>query len=880
LPKDFDVAGALKAGYTAQDIADHLGKEDQFDVNSARKAGYTSEDIIKYLTGYEIPSGIDSNVEGTVGVMEKADTRFGKMAEALSAPNYAMAQGASAALKGEPILPAMKKGFLLEEPKVFGDVLEENMPYSFADPTTSAVIQAGGGLALDVALDPITYMGGIGKRVVKGVSKSWEYVSKNNEAVESLGKLFSNQVGSTVHKEAYEILSRFENIKHSRTGRAVEEMVQLDKKIKKLAKDTGEDVTVLRSRIVDNVEKRLKSDNETVNEIASFVKERNVAQLAKEQDLGLRTGEVIKETSGVDYFIHAVTPDGKKWLEKYGGKEFKGITRNMTDVHASMVHRKYGGMTVSEINDLMRKKGFEGEFFIKDPARGQAVRDLRHARAVTAAEFYDEMGKTFGRVEATPDLVQVTPERLKGMYFEPDVAQIIDLHHKAFINPDEVNKFLRHYDNVQNWWKRWTLGIFPAYHARNMAGNVWNNSLAGVRNPKVYKEAYNIQRGKTGVIKTVTGDMDYGEVMQLAHERGVLGRGFYGGDIPSAVDDAMMKGKWLTVGSDNKLVRGGMKVGKAIEENARLAHFVDKIKKGMSPDDAARSVKKFLFDYTELTAFEQNVMKRVLPFYSWSRKNLPLQAEMFLRRPGQQMLPIKFKHEIERLSEKDNPPPEANVSEFLKGDYAIRVGGRSEEGTFPYAPLAGYLPWGDLPRWVNNPVETFMYMTSPLIKEPIQQVANYDAFFRRRIANPELEQSVVFPTGDQEFTRFLGVRLSPRASHVLRNIRLLSIIDRANPFNVFGEDRIGVRELGPGQKLAQYIIGIRNYDQDELKGVVYGIFKEKRKIDELTKELRFLARELGRAKDPTTTKDIRDRIRMIQNAQKRIATEEIPKHIR
>jgi hypothetical protein len=171
-------------------------------------------------------------------------------------------------------------------------------------------------------------------------------------------------------------------------------------------------------------------------------------------------------------------------------------------------------------------------------------------------------------------------------------------------------------------------------------------------------------------------------------------------------------------------------------------------------------------------------------------------------------------------------------------------------------------------------------MTSPLIKEPIQQAANYDAFFRKKISNPELEQSVVFPTGKQEFTRFLGVRLSPRAAHVLRNIRLLSTIDRANPFQVFGEDRVGTKELGSGQKLAQYILGIRNYDQDEVKGVVYGIYKEKRKLDDLAKELRFLARELGQTKDPTTTQDIRDRIEIIVDAQRRIAREEIPKHIR
>jgi hypothetical protein len=818
------------------------------------------------------------------------ETNFGKFAENLSRPNYAMAQGVSAAIKGEPILPAMKKGFSLQEPKVFGEVIEENMPYSFTSPTTSAVIQTVGGLALDIALDPLTYAGGVGGRLLKQGGRALKYIEKNSDLAVDLGRLFSNDVGSAAHREAYEVLRKYENIKHSRTGHAVEDMVQLDKRVTKLAKDTGEDPHLLRARIVDNVENRLKGDNVTVNEIVSYISDRNAAALAKEQKLGLRIGEVIKESSGVDYFIHAITPSGRKWLGKHGGKEFRGMSRVMTDQHASMVHRNFGNMTIDEVNQWARKKGFDGEFFMRDPARGQAIRDLRHARAVTGAEFYDEMGARFGTKEAAEELMEVKPERLKGLYFEPDVARIIDLHHEAFVNPKEVNRFLRHYDDAQNWWKRWTLAVFPAYHTRNMMGNFWNNSLAGVRTLKPYREALAVQTGKKGALKTATGSIDYEDVLQLAHERGVMGRGFYGGDVPSAVDDALMKGKWWTLSSKNKLVRGGMKTGRAIEENARLAHFTDKLSKGMSPDDAARSVKKFLFDYTELTPFEQNVMKRTLPFYSWSRKNLPLQAEMFLRRPGQQMLPIKLKHEIERLSEDDIPPPEANIAEFLSGDYAIRVGGRTptkdaqgremKTGTFPYMPLAGYLPWGDLPRWSNNPVETFTYMVSPLLKEPIQQVANYDLFFRRKIYNPELEQSVVIPTGKQEFTRFLGVRLSPRAAHALRNIRLLATIDRANPFQVFGEDRVGMRELGSGQKLAQYLLGIRNYNMDEVKGVVYGVSKEKRKIKDLKRDLYFLGREMRRVKDPKIKQDITDRINMVTDAINRISREEIPKHIR
>ena len=42
----FDIDGALKAGYSKQEIADHLGSENKFDVAGARSAGYSDDEII------------------------------------------------------------------------------------------------------------------------------------------------------------------------------------------------------------------------------------------------------------------------------------------------------------------------------------------------------------------------------------------------------------------------------------------------------------------------------------------------------------------------------------------------------------------------------------------------------------------------------------------------------------------------------------------------------------------------------------------------------------------------------------------------------------------------------------------------------------------
>jgi hypothetical protein len=71
-----------------------------------------------------------------------------------------------------------------------------------------------------------------------------------------------------------------------------------------------------------------------------------------------------------------------------------------------------------------------------------------------------------------------------------------------------------------------------------------------------------------------------------------------------------------------------------VEEPARIALFMDRIAKGESPEKAALAVKKYLFDYSELTDVERGMRDFVFPFYTFTRKNLPLQIQSMLTDPA------------------------------------------------------------------------------------------------------------------------------------------------------------------------------------------------------------------------------------------------------
>lgn len=74
-----------------------------------------------------------------------------------------------------------------------------------------------------------------------------------------------------------------------------------------------------------------------------------------------------------------------------------------------------------------------------------------------------------------------------------------------------------------------------------------------------------------------------------------------------------------------------------------------------------------MFDYTELTAFERTVMKRIIPFYTWMRKNIPLQIENLVTQPWKYSRLAKFHEDIGPLVLGD--PTISPTEAMLKPEY-------------------------------------------------------------------------------------------------------------------------------------------------------------------------------------------------------------------
>lgn len=73
--------------------------------------------------------------------------------------------------------------------------------------------------------------------------------------------------------------------------------------------------------------------------------------------------------------------------------------------------------------------------------------------------------------------------------------------------------------------------------------------------------------------------------------------------------------------------RTGRIVGNYIELNQKSEAVVGALYKGHTLDEALDIAEKAGFDYSKITAFESKVLRRIIPFYTFARKNVELQLK-------------------------------------------------------------------------------------------------------------------------------------------------------------------------------------------------------------------------------------------------------------
>ena len=204
-----------------------------------------------------------------------------------------------------------------------------------------------------------------------------------------------------------------------------------------------------------------------------------------------------------------------------------------------------------------------------------------------------------------------------------------------------------------------------------------------------------------------------------------------------------------------------------------------------------KAVQKYLFDYGDISPFERSVLKRVMPFYTWSRKNIPLQFEAIALHPDKINKINIAKENIQAANNVQVPDP-SEVPSYVVDGMPIYTGRSEDPAVVSVFQLQNTLPFADLApffRFLNTQTEpsttekgklspTISDITSgvsPIIKSIFEGLSNYDLFRRKNIKEYEGQKA-----------DFLGVELPVHIAKLISNVVVLAEIDRLNPNGIFG----------------------------------------------------------------------------------------------
>jgi len=375
--------------------------------------------------------------------------------------------------------------------------------------------------------------------------------------------------------------------------------------------------------------------------------------------------------------------------------------------------------------EIMAKKGNIAKVWKKagkfDPEDIEQLTEIKELNKALAAKIENAISGGLDLV-LTADELQAIQKTLVGVttkvtaYAVPkEIVEDITKVSKRLASETDILKW---WDDTLNIWKN-TAILSPFFHMRNFISSSSQNYLADI-NPARFKDGFRVLLPTTPDGAKILGRTKKAW-NELFNRYGITGGSFVGQQtgktgIP-VVEKVFKFNRWI---------------GGHIEEHQRASLFMDGIKKGMKPLEAAKRVKKFHFDYYELTDFERKVAKRFFPFWSWTRKNIPLQLEMIVKAPKKYKYLAQLKRAVIGGPENEYNPDwwkEQDVWE-TKGDKAWHVG----------------LPYTDLNMLQGSPVG----MLGPAAT--IYNIAaNYDPFYKEKISRYKGQKVPVVTIGDKTY---------------------------------------------------------------------------------------------------------------------------------
>ena len=436
-----------------------------------------------------------------------------------------------------------------------------------------------------------------------------------------------------------------------------------------------------------------------------------------------REKELLESEAGKKFFSTSYF-DGLGDFVKYSQQQAKdalGYARILTDVGLSDT-RVLKFVNGDEWTRAVSTRGINGKVTVTKNEMNQMLKLLDVDKNLLSDDIVSGLNDFTERLK-TADGIVMDKSAYELLMRNKNMAQ-------------NANALLKVYDGINDTFK--TLSTTSVgFHLRNIFGNLFNMFLSGIpirsmagefaTANRVLNSDYMWKLMKNGA-KTATEKSD----LKLLNEfinNGFLGQGKEIRDLQSLIERF---GKTELSKSNFKKA-----FSKVFDANVKANEFIDARSRMMvldyamkNPDymsklgvkTAGDAVRFTVFDPSNLSTFEKTKIKKIIPFYTFTKQNLLFQAKNILKNPS------KYRELVKAIDLAYGSLDDTQYRSYQKDSMQIPVYTDEEGNT---VMLKTNLPASDFGEWFDSPnsfLQRFVSSTSPLIRTPFEVVSGVDMY--------------------------------------------------------------------------------------------------------------------------------------------------------
>ena len=522
-----------------------------------------------------------------------------------------------------------------------------------------------GGIALDIAVDPLTYVGGfgIGKRLFSGMgevtsvaAKSIRKVPAGSKVLDFLGSKFVYRFGQDpVYAEMAERTIKNIAIQN-------EALLEIARPLSKLDPEAQKAIAVARKagklhELSPDLLAKAKPAFDELDRLGKAAVDAGLLDAATYQE---NVGKYIARL----YRKHEVPVEGIK--------KAKAIwPRKPLRIDTSRFMKR------KDIPDDVRKA--MGEILEAGYPTSKSLVQLN--AAIERANFFKEVASKWGKDAAEEGFEKLASTKRLGALADKYVPKFL---------ADDINEIIRPYkrgieSKVVGGFKFGKVILNPATHARNVMSNFILNGFEGLSPHRI--DIY----GETAK-QMVTKGKWYQEAKAIG-----LGLDTF---AAKEVKDILISPD--AQGLPRHIRKAMNKVGSIYqgeEEFAKLAQYIFQRKNGLAAEEAWKIAERATFNYAQVTPFIRRLRESVFgfPFITFTYKATPQVIKTAIQYPTRISNIGKIKNAIENLTPVEQRRKEREFQpDYIKNGLFVRLPNKDKFGRPGYFDLTYILPFGDI----------------------------------------------------------------------------------------------------------------------------------------------------------------------------------------